>query len=409
MSPMWLMLPLAVLAGLIVAWPWLRRRLPEEQRRRAANVAAYRSRLAEIDAEQQAGALDEDTAQSLRDEAGLRLLEDEPGVAGESRRKMTRHCALGGVLAIIPILIAVGWYFQAGSWRTASEIQQGATPDSVRVAETGQVEQMVAGLRADLKQHPGNAERWALLGRSEMVLKNYAASAKAYGQANQLSDKSNPSWLVAQGLAAGMASGHSLKGEPARLFAAALAVAPDNARALWYGGVAAAQVGDNARARKLWGTLAVQPNVPDKVRDSLDHQIALLGAKGEAAKADKAPKAVAGGQELNVHVRVASDLDKAVPADATLYVYAKAADGSPMPVVARRIEKPHFPLALTLDDSDAPMKNGGLEGHARLEVVARLSKSGDAAPASGDLQGSAEVDMSQQPGTVTITMGQKIP
>src|SRR5699024_1278625 len=132
----------------------------------------------------------------------------------------------------------------SGSWRTAREIATGQPAAGTRQADADQIEQMVARLRSELKANPDSAERWALLGRSELVLKRYEASAKAFAEANQRSANSNPDWLVAQGRAQGLVQGNNLQGAPARLFDAALKVAPDDAQALWYAGLAAAEAGD---------------------------------------------------------------------------------------------------------------------------------------------------------------------
>lgn len=411
MSPVWLMLPLAIVVSVIVAWPWLRRRLPAEQRRRAANIAAYRTRLAEIDAEQQGGALDAPTAQALRDEAGVRLLADEPDAAEKSRHSPTRYRVAGVVLSVVPVLIAIGWYAQDGSWRTAQAIQTGSAASDN--GQEQQVQAMVAELRADLQQHPDNAERWAMLGRSEMVLENYSAAARAYDHANRESANGNADWLVAQGLADAMAHGRNLQGTPTKLFHAALKVAPDNARALWYAGVAAAQAGDDNRARKLWGILAAQPNVPDNVRSALQHQMAQLGAPAPPASTAEPTSASAGPAAhalvLDVQVQVAADLKHQLPAGATLFVYARRPGGPAMPLAVRRIKAPQFPVNVKLADSDAPMAGAKLGAQAQLEVVARLSKSGMAKPASGDLQGSIRIDTQQLAGPVTVRIDHALP
>lgn len=407
MSPLWLMLALAVIVGLVLAWPWLRRRLPEEQARRAANVAAYRTRVAELDADVQVGSTDVETAEALRDEAAARLLADEVDDARPARGRR-RHRALGVGLAVVPVVIAVAWYIQDGSWRTAQEIALGhVTHQEVTASkkqQTQNIEAMVERLHADLKQHPDSADRWALLGRSETVLENYSASVKAYAQANRLSAQSNPEWLVAQGLAQGMVQGRSLQGGPAALFATALRVAPDDARALWYAGVAAAQGGDGARARQLWTTLASQPNVPADVHTAIENQIANLGGDAASARAPDVAPVV-----LNVKVRVAPELMAGLPAAATLFVYVRAVGGPPMPVAARRVRNPRFPLAVRLDDSNRPMPGVRLEGHAKLQVIARLSRTGTAKPASGDLQGAVEVDGHSPADPVMLMLDQRLP
>lgn len=278
MSLLVLMLALALCAAAVIAWPWLRRGRPEEQARRAANVAAYRTRVAEVEDEQRDQLVDEDAARELKDEAAARLLDDaREGPAPESKRQGSRRgWAMGVVLAIFPLVVGGAWYVRNGSWRVAQEVATNKPSLAIARQDAGDVKGMVDRLRAELRKNPEDASRWALLGRSEMVLGDYREAARAYAQANQRTARSNPGWLVEQGLAQGIVQNRDLKGEPAQLFNAALKVAPDDRRALWYAGVAALQVGDRTRARELWSTLASQPGVPDDVRTTLERQIARL-------------------------------------------------------------------------------------------------------------------------------------
>jgi hypothetical protein len=71
------------------------------------------------------------------------------------------------------------------------------------------------------------------------------------------------------------------------------------------------------------------------------------------------------------------------PSD-VLYVIAKKGTTT---LAARRVDRPTFPFAFEISDRDAMMSGIAFEGP--LDVVARVSKSGDAIPAKGDLEGTA--------------------
>ena len=68
-----------------------------------------------------------------------------------------------------------------------------------------------------------------------------------------------------------------------------------------------------------------------------------------------------------------------------LYLIAK---NGPTTLAVRRIEKPAFPLAFELTGADAMVSGVPFEGP--VDLVARLSRSGDAIPAKGDLEGVAK-------------------
>jgi len=71
------------------------------------------------------------------------------------------------------------------------------------------------------------------------------------------------------------------------------------------------------------------------------------------------------------------------PAD-VMYVMAKKGTAT---LAVRRIDKPSFPFAFELAGGDAMMGGAAFEGP--VDVVARVSRSGDAIPAKGDLEGVA--------------------
>jgi cytochrome c-type biogenesis protein CcmH len=71
----------------------------------------------------------------------------------------------------------------------------------------------------------------------------------------------------------------------------------------------------------------------------------------------------------------------AAPGD-VLYLIAKK---GPTTLAVRRVEKPTFPLDFELTGADAMVSGVPFEGP--VDLVARLSRSGDAIPAKGDLEG----------------------
>ncbi len=75
---------------------------------------------------------------------------------------------------------------------------------------------------------------------------------------------------------------------------------------------------------------------------------------------------------------------KASPSD-VLYVMAKKGTGT---LAVRRVEKPSFPFDFEISGGDAMMAGGAFAGP--VDVVARLSRTGDAIPAKGDLEGVAK-------------------
>ena len=74
----------------------------------------------------------------------------------------------------------------------------------------------------------------------------------------------------------------------------------------------------------------------------------------------------------------------------TLFVFAREVSGPPMPVAIVRATKKDLPFTFQLDDSTSPMPSRKLSGSGTVVIVARLSKSGQAMPQSGDLEGTSQ-------------------
>lgn len=393
-------LPMAILALIAAFWltrPFWQAQLPAAQRRRAANIAAYRTRLTELETEQAAGLLSADEAGQLKRELDQRLLgEAEAHEAGsaESPRKL----APALLLAVLFVVGGAVWYVQAGSWRTAEQIAQG--PAAVDNGQPPDIAAMVAKLEARLQAEPGSLEGWTMLGRSYFVMERYAEAASAYAKANELSGNNNPALLTGEGEALAMARDRDLLGRPQQLFEAALKLAPDDGKTLWYAGLANAQAKDYAQAQVRFEQLLRQ-ELPEDIRAAvvqrLDELRQLQGGAPTMAAAPSAtaPSSSQGAAASDLSLRITVELDPAlaaqVPPGAVLFVFAKAASGPPMPLAVQRLPGARLPLTVTLDDSMGMTPAMKLSQFDRWTITARLSQSGGAQAQPGDLQGSLQL------------------
>ena len=161
----------------------------------------------------------------------------------------------------------------------------------------------------------------------------------------------------------------------------------------------------DAKAAVTYWTRARDVAPPDSpfaegVTASLREARAAAGLPAEAAPApvatapQPAPPAVPPGQpsasngaKLTVQVTLAPDLAARVRPDDTLFVFARAAEGPRMPLAIQRGGVGSFPVAFTLDDSMAMTPDLKLSAFDRVVIGARISRSGNATPQPGDLEG----------------------
>jgi cytochrome c-type biogenesis protein CcmH len=403
---LWFLMAALLLAAAVVATrPWWRGATSATLKRRGANVAAYHTRVAELEGERQAGLVPEGEVAALRAELDARLVSEaqteDQAVHGGGRR--WRAAVLSTLLLGV---FSGGWYYFAGSWRAQQQL-------AATQAEGEQVGDMVKTLAEHMQQAPDNPEGWALLGRSYFVMQHYEDAAKAYGEANARSPQPNADWLAGQGESLGFARDRDLQGVPAQLFERALGVDPDSGKALWYSGMAAAQAGDIAKARARWGKLLTEQDLPPAMREALQTHIkeldaaaagpampgalaqtgpgpAQMGAQTDAQDGAAAPS----GPAMELRISLATGLAGKIPPGAVLFVFAKAEQGPPMPLAVQRLPGKLPPLTVKLDDSMAMAPGLRLSQFDRYVVTARLA-TGGAQAQSGDLEGVLHVRKDQ--------------
>ncbi|MES2885629.1 MAG: c-type cytochrome biogenesis protein CcmI [Pseudomonadota bacterium] len=393
---LWLLMAAITLAAAL----WLTRPLWQRHSRSgvartAANVAAYSSRLNELDADIAAGVLPADEAAAIQQEMDARLLVDASAAAQTAAPRSNegqRFAVLALLLALTLPLFAGLWYWQAGSWRTAEQIA--TAPTDGAAPSNADIEAMVAKLAARLEAQPDDAEGWSMLARSYFVMSRHDDAAKAYAKANELSKSSNADWLVSEGEALALARDRDLLGRPAQLFEAAIALDPGYGKAIWYGSLADAQGGNFQRASDRLQQLLAQ-DLPEDLKTMvvgrLEELRELSGGAVAAAAVPAKPVAVASeGASLTVQITLAPALMSKLPANATLFVFAKAAQGPPMPLAVQKLPGAKLPLTITLDDSMGMTPAMKLSQFERYLVTARYSASGSAPATTGDLEGSAE-------------------
>jgi len=183
----------------------------------------------------------------------------------------------------------------------------------------------------------------------------------------------------------------------------ALKIDPRNVKALMLAGTVAFNRKNFARAAKDWEQ--ARANLPADTDPEMTQQLmaaiaeaqSQLGGGQETVSASAEPAAPAQptgqtGQSRAISgtVTVAPSLAGKGSSTDTLFVFAREVSGPPMPVAIVRATKKDLPFTFQLDDSTSPMPSRKLSGAGTVVIVARLSKSGQAMPQSGDLEGTSQ-------------------
>ena len=258
-------------------------------------------------------------------------------------------------------------------------------PAALRAPET--IGEAIAQLERSLARDPGQKEGWMLLGMAYQRQGELAKSRDAYARAARLAPADPDALTEAAQSRALAAPDRRFDAEAVAMLQAALKTSPDHQRARWFLGVAQRQAGDDAAAAATWEPLlgALQGGTADTLRSEVN---AARAAAGLAPLAPPAPAATADAGALQVKVALDPDFAARVRlnGNAQVFVIARQPGGPPMPVAVERHGVADLPFTATLDDADSPMPTLKLSQLREVELVARLSASGNAMKHDGDVE-----------------------
>jgi len=315
---------------------------------------------------------------------------------------------VGGKLAFmlvgLVVTLAAAGYLWTGSPGTPAQpfasrtdtapAQQGAANGGAPEIGREQILAMSEKLAARLKDTPDDVEGWRMLARTQMALEQPVLAVQAYQRVVQLSPQ-DAGALADYADALAVRNGRDLKGEPTQLIEQALKLDPAHMKSLILAGTAAFNRGDFAKAVVYWDR-AGQIGPPDNPLAQQARAAAVEAREAAkmpaqpaaaAAAADAALAGTAGPAGVSGTVSLAASLRGRVSPDDTLFIVARPSDGSRMPLAIVRKQVRDLPYQFTLDDSQAMSPAGKLSGVKSVTVVARISKSGQASPQAGDLEG----------------------
>jgi cytochrome c-type biogenesis protein CcmH len=319
-----------------------------------------------------------------------------------------------GVVTVFVLVLAAAGYGWKGSPRAVGtpppgfEQAQGSAPGAPQRPGAEQLDTLVKQLQERLAKSPGDLEGWTLLARSQMTLGRFPDAAAAYEKAMALKPD-DPGLLTDYADALGVVNGRTLEGEPARLLERALKLDPRHIKALVLVGTLEFQRNNFAAAQKRWQEVVnIGPagdGLVELAREGVAQAQARQGKPAPTAAAPAAPvapaaqasagaeaprtAAAAPGPGITGTVRLSAALRaQAAPGD-VVFIFARAASGGGMPLAILQKRVADLPATFTLDDTLAMSPAARLSSAPQVVVVARVSKSGQATPQAGDLEGTS--------------------
>ena len=377
MTTFWLLAAATVLLAYGLFWWHLRKPVKfSSQTQTEANIAVHKQRRQELEQELAEGKIDPAEFERLIVELDRELLDQLPQ-SNPSENTASPYKGLSLVIATLVSLpvIAFALYMQLGRPDLLAGVQSQPrnAPPSLEAA--------VERLNQRLAENPKDLEGWVLLARTYQALGHPQKAVQAYSKALKL-NPDHPELKLRYAEALAQTQQGSFLGKPERLIQQVLETHKDYPYALWLAGMAAIQKGDKPTAKQYWDTLLQQmpPQSPAAKQLISMMDRAGLPVPKQAAQATS-------GTQITVKVSLSPELAKKAKPTDSLFIFARAAQGPPMPLAIVRKQVKDLPVTVTLDDSMAMMPQMKLSKFDQVILGARIAKTGDAKGAPGDLEG----------------------
>ncbi|MBS0587856.1 MAG: c-type cytochrome biogenesis protein CcmI [Proteobacteria bacterium] len=425
MTAFWVISGVFIVTALLFVVPTLLRSRNNELKNLehdAVNITVYRDQIAELDRDLENDILSREQYDKSKQELQQRMLQDvtERDNIIVDKNKKIRNIALSAVIVLTLPLAAVSLYLAIGDTRGLLPQAQLASATQMNRDGGGSpaghdnFSSVLENLIKRLSENPEDVEGWVMLGRTYAIMGRYGEASNTYAKLVELIPN-NPQILSDYADVLAMKNQGNLAGKPAELIYQALSIDPKYPKALALAGTVEFEQERYAQAAEHWeNLLQVVPadaQLVQTVKDSIAEAKLLASGGGKAAVPEQAVKVAEAKQEgsaqpaekavstdapaaaplsVSGNVTISSDLAAKVSPGDTLFIYARAKSGPKMPLAILRLKASDLPASFTLTDDMAMTPTMKMSSFPEVVIEARVSKSGQAVTASGDLQGFSE-------------------
>ncbi|MDP5149842.1 c-type cytochrome biogenesis protein CcmI [Rheinheimera baltica] len=380
-----------LLTALCLFWPRRATELPQQ-----TPAQLFEERLQLLALARDSGELAEQDFDSAAQELKSQFLQQQSVSLTQNQRFGRLPLVLLLVVAVIVggVYSVNGHYRQLQDWQLAQQNLQAygerALLNQGEPLSEQEIDWFALALRTKLANEGDDAIAWMLLGRIRMSQGAIEQAIDAFERALQLTPERTPLLLsYAQALI--------LQADDNRLALAGRAVArvlskePQNNDALSLMALIAYEKGDMEQAKSAWQLLLGQLPSTDPRYAAVQQRLAEMGVEVPAD-----------GRQITVQLFVDPALKQANP-NASLFLFARAIGGAPLPLAVQRIPLPEGELTLVLTEQMAMQSGWSLANADSVEVVARMSQSGTVEQRPGDIQTVSEALSFTEP-ALTISL-----
>ena len=357
--------------------------------RRQINLQSARSRLNELELEYSSGAMNKADYEQAKIQIES-IAADDLKQTGETQQHHHTNNKLTtlAIILLLPLLSGIVY------WKVGFHEIMNIDSMQQTVSDVDELNKLLADAENKILNDPNEIEGRIALAQVYAELERYSDAAVVYQQLDEL-QPGDPDILVNYAEALARSHNNNLAGKPASLLQQALSIQPNHGRALWLSGFHAMQSEDKTAAITYWQTLLDNmesgteafTQIEKLINDVESDQFGKAVTETENVVSDESIARSA----LSVSVSIKKEIANQMQANSSLFIFAKAANGPPMPLAVYRGKASELPVTVTLDDSMAMLAEMKLSRFNKIIIGARITNSEQAQGKSGDLEGFSDV------------------
>jgi cytochrome c-type biogenesis protein CcmH len=353
-----------------------------------SNIALGKQKQLELEQDLQRDLIDESVFEQAKDEIA-QVLAVEMLQTKTTMVKTQNLVSIGLAVLIVAVLSVASLVIYQALTSQSITAQSAKTAQTLQAQEPPTLAQSIINIKKRLAEKPDDARAWRILGLALFESDEITQSLKAYERSYQLEPK-NIDTLVEYASTLAMSQGNQFNGRVSTLVREALQINPNSADALYLAGWVALNAQHIDLTQMLWQkALSLLPeNQADSLtlQRMLDELASIQTTKSDLDDGSIDKSVTTPEHQVTIRVSLSERLRQAEFEQHYLMIYAKAAQGRPMPIAIQKIRLKDFTGKVILSDENSVVPTRKLSQSSQVIAVVRLSKSGSAMRQTDDIQ-----------------------
>ncbi|CAI3796893.1 c-type cytochrome biogenesis protein CcmI [Rheinheimera sp. MM224] len=237
-----------------------------------------------------------------------------------------------------------------------------------------EIELFALALRTKISKEGDDAVAWFVIGRIWLSKGMLDDAIEAFEKALALTPN-RVNVLISYSQALLVASGDENLAKAALSLAKVLQQDPENSDALSMLAMVAEERGDKEQAQQAWQLLLPKLDKADPRYALVQQKLGLASTPQQTATSEQTATTAVSGRQVSVQLTISPELAEHYKTG-TLFVFAKAVDGPPLPLAVQKLAVFNGTQTIELSEAQAMQQGWTLANAERIQISARLSLSG---------------------------------